>query len=107
MAGLGCPKCGRTPVIFFPGTKKWVCKNCKHEWDHEESPPEEWDDKWGPQYVVNPEAVERIRAAWKERKKKRPAKPAKKKTPQKPAKKTSARPKTALRKKPLKPKPKK
>ena len=62
MAGLGCPKCGRTPVTYFPSSQKWVCKRCKHEWDKEESSQEDWDDKWGPRYVVSAEAVERIKA---------------------------------------------
>jgi ribosomal protein L37AE/L43A len=61
MSDLGCPKCGRTPVVYFVSTKKWVCRNCQHEWDKEKSQPGSWDDSWGPQYVVNKEAVEQFR----------------------------------------------
>jgi hypothetical protein len=62
MAGMGCPKCGRTPVVYLPSSQKWVCKHCRHEWARQESSPDDWDEKWGPEYVVSAEAVERIKA---------------------------------------------
>jgi hypothetical protein len=37
MGGLGCPKCGRTPVVYFLSTRKWTCNHCKHEWTEEAS----------------------------------------------------------------------
>ena len=61
MSGLGCPKCGRTPVAYFPSSRKWVCRHCHHEWAQKKSDGSEWEDKWGPQYVVNEEAVKKLR----------------------------------------------
>jgi hypothetical protein len=61
MSELGCPKCGRTPVVYFVSSQKWVCRTCRHEWDKEKSKSENWDDKWGEQYVINPEVVARLR----------------------------------------------
>jgi ribosomal protein L37AE/L43A len=57
MSGLGCPKCGRTPVVYHISTKKWVCKNCQHEWEEKKSDGSAWEDQWGPQYMVNQDAV--------------------------------------------------
>jgi ribosomal protein L37AE/L43A len=61
MSNLGCPKCNLTPVVYFPSSKKWVCKRCGHEWKKAESDGSEWEDKWGPRYVVNQEAIEQLK----------------------------------------------
>jgi ribosomal protein L37AE/L43A len=94
MSGLGCPKCGRTPVVYFVSSKKWVCRHCNHEWAKEKSGESAWEDSWGPQYVVNTEMVEKLRKQFSQKKKK----PIKKVTPAKPAKKKSA-PKSAKKQK--------
>jgi ribosomal protein L37AE/L43A len=38
MSLSGCPKCGRTPIIYSTTTRWWSCKSCKHMWLDEMTP---------------------------------------------------------------------
>jgi len=73
MGSLGCPECGRTPVIYSVSQKMWFCKSCKHTWREEDGKPE-------PVYFVpeklpvrKPSEVKKPASAARRRKTVRPA----------------------------------